>query len=97
MGVLVAFLRILAVLARQFRLVIGNTAAVAVVGFVVDDDDVLLVAQFAAHPANHLVRRFSKRAVAAVRQQALGQLAGLDPLAQQEGMEVGDDDLRLTQ
>ena len=69
------------------------------VGLVVDDDDVPLVAQAAADAADHLAFGFGEGRVAAAlaAQDVLGELAGLDLLAAQEGVEVGDDDLGLAQ
>ena len=68
------------------------------VGLVVDDDDVLLVAQLAADAAHHLVGGLGEGArLAAAAEDALGQLAGGDFLAELEGVEVGDQDLGLAQ
>ena len=47
---------------RQRSDFVGRLAAVAVVGLVVDDDDVLLVAEVAADAAHHLVGRLGERA-----------------------------------
>ncbi len=74
----------------------SRLAPVAVVRLVVEDDDVLLVAaELAADAAHHLVGRLGERARVAVGQDRLRQPAGGRALAQQEGVEVGDDDLRL--
>src|SRR5665648_1300593 len=69
---------------------------VAVVRLVVDHHDVPLVAELAAHAADHLVGGLGEGALrggVAAGQQALGQPAGRDLLAQQEGVKVGDHDL----
>ena len=94
-GFFVALLGFVALVAgERFVLAVG-LAAVAVVGLVVDDDDVLLGAQLAADAAHHLVGRFGERAWLPVGEDRLGELAGGDLLAQLEGVEVGDDDLGL--
>ena len=68
------------------------------VGFVVEDDDVLLAAQLAADAAHHLVGRLGERARLALRSRiALVSLPASPRLAQQEGVEVGDDDLGLAE
>ena len=76
-GFLLALLGFLAIVAgERFGLVRFGLAAVAVVGLVVDDDDVLLGAQLAADAADHLVGRFGEDAGHALGEDRLGQLAG---------------------
>ena len=70
-----------------------RATAVAVVGLVVEHDDVALVAQRAQHPAHHLVGRLGEHAWLLAGER-LGELRRLDLLPQLEGVEVGDDDLR---
>ncbi len=68
------------------------------VGLVVEDDDLLLGAQLAADAAHHLVGRLGERA--RLRPSAridLVSLRGVAPLAQQEGVVVGDDDAGLAE
>ena len=60
-GLFVALLGFDAVVAGELLVLAVGLAAVAVVGLVVDDDDVLLVAQLAADAAHHLVGRFGER------------------------------------
>ncbi len=67
------------------------------VGFVVDDDDVLLGAQLAADAADHLIGRLGEDAGRALGEDSLGDLAGADLLAKLEGVKVGDDDPGLAE
>src|SRR5208282_3173422 len=69
---------------------------VAVVGLVVDDDDVLLVAQLAAHPADHLVGRLGKPVGLTLCQNRFGELACGHLLARQKRMVVGYQNLGLS-
>ena len=88
-GFLVPLLGLGAILALEcFGLAVG-LAAVAMVGLVVDDDDVPLVAELAANTVDHL----GGALVEVGAENLLGQLVGLDQLAGLEGMEVGDQDL----
>ena len=67
-------------------------------GLVVDDDDVLLVAQVAADAPHHLVRRLGEGARSApLARMSLVSLPAAYALAQLEGVEVGDDDLGLAE
>jgi len=71
--------------------------SIAVVGLVADDDDVLLVAEFAACTPDHLVRCFERAPVLVPSHDALGGFAGLDLLAELKAVEVRDDDAGLVQ
>ena len=92
-----ALLGLVALLARERLVFAVGLAPVAVMGLVVDDDDVPLAAQFAADAVHHLVGRLGERTRLTVGQNLLGQLAGVDRLAQLEGVVVGDDDLGLAE
>ena len=95
-GLFFALLGFLALVAGELHVLAVRLAAVAVVRLVVDDDDVLLVAQLAADAADHLVGRLrERRSISPLRQNRFGELAGGHLLAQQEGVEVGDQDLGL--
>ena len=82
---------LLAVVAGELHVLAVRLAPVAVVGLVVEDDDVLLVAQFPTDAADHLVRRFGERAVVSLGENRLRELSGRDLLAQFEGVEVRDE------
>ena len=94
-GLLVALLGFVALVAAERFLFAVGLAAVAVMGFVVEDDDVLLVAQFAADAADHLIGRFGERTRLPVGENRLGELAGGDCFAQLEGVVVRDEDFGL--
>ena len=94
-GLFVALLGFLAVVAGERFILAVGFAAVAVMGFVVEDDDVFLGAQLATDAAHHLVGRFGERTWLPFGQNRLRELAGGDLLAQLEGVEVGDDDFGL--
>ena len=64
-------------------------------GFVVENDDVLLTAQLAADAADHLVRRFDERTRIASREDRLGESGRVAALVRQERVVVRDDDPRL--
>jgi hypothetical protein len=64
---------------------------------VIDDDDVLLVAELAADAPHHLVGRLGERAVPIARENLLSERGAVGMLAGQKGVVVGDDDLRLLQ
>jgi hypothetical protein len=53
-GLFFAFLRFLALVAGEFLILAIGLAAIAVMGLVVEHDDVLLGAQFTADAADHL-------------------------------------------
>jgi hypothetical protein len=65
--------------------------------FVVDDDDVLLALQIAAHAPHHVAGRFAERVVLSLCQDALGQPRGIPALAQQKGVVIGDGDRSVPQ
>ena len=65
-----------------------RVAPVAVVGLVVEDHDVLLVAEFPAYASDHLVRRFGERPVVSFSENRLRELSGRDRLAEFESVEV---------
>ena len=96
-GFLVAGLRLARLLPVIFSFACGRLAAVAVVRLVVDDHDLAVLAQVAADAVHHLVGRFGERAGRVGGEDALGQPARVALLAQLEGVEVGDDDLRRAQ
>ena len=68
-----------------FRLAVG-LAPVAVMGLVVDDDDVPLAAKLPANTVDHL----GGGLVEVGAKNLLGQLVGLDQLADLEHVEVGE-------
>ncbi len=78
---------------RQQRLLLGlGRALVAVVGLVVEDDDVALVAKRPADAADHLFGRFLEGVGVAVRpgEHLLRKRGCLERVVAQEGVEVGD-------
>ena len=91
-GILVLALSLLPFISPQHDIVITGLAAVAMVGLVVNNDDILLGTQVAADPPYHLIGGFSKEAWPILPQDALGQFTGIDLFPQFEGMEVGDQD-----
>jgi hypothetical protein len=66
-------------------------------GFVVDDEDVLLVAEVAADTANHLIGGLGKGIRVAAGEDRLGELRRLNLLAQAECVEVRDQNLGLAE
>ncbi len=68
---------------------------VAVMGLVVEDDDVLRIPELAADPTDHLGRCLAEALVVGVahRQDLLRQARGLDLVVAQEGVEVRDQDV----
>ena len=88
-GFLVPLLGFGAIFALERLVLAVGLAAVAVMGLVVDDDDVLLAAEFPADAVDHLGRGL----VEVGAENLLGQLVGLDQLPDLEGVEVGDEDL----
>ena len=89
-GFLVPLLGFGAIFALERLGLAVGLAAVAVMGLVVDDDDVPLAAEFPADAVDHLGRGL----VEVGAENLLGQLVRLDQLADLEGVEVGDEDLR---
>ena len=91
LGVLLGFVPLVPsgnVLVRRSRFL-----AVTVVGFVVQDEDVLHAHQFPAGPLKHLPFGFRRGDVLAVAlQQRTGTLCQLRALPAKEGVVVGDDD-----
>ena len=83
--------------ARHLLLRLGRLAPVAVVRLVVDDHDLAVLAQVVADAVHHLVGRLGERAGRVGGQHPLGQPARVALLAELEGVEVGDDDLRRAQ
>ena len=69
-GLFVALLGFDAFIAGERFILAVGFAAVAVMGFVVEDDDVLLGAQLAADAADHLVGSFGERARLPVRRES---------------------------
>ena len=65
------------------------------VGFVIDDDDVLLAAELTADPTYHFIGALGEWTVAAICQNRLCQFAGCNRLSLLERMEIGDEDARL--
>ena len=96
-GFFFALFGFLALVAGQFFFVLFHLAAVAVMGFIVDDNDILLVAQFPADPSHHLVGRFGEGTAVLLFQNILGQFPGCHAFALLESLEVGDDHLGLAQ
>ena len=79
---------------QVFVVLVARLLAVAVVGFVVEDEDVLQAHQVGHHPLEHLAFGFERvQRLAATLEQRAAALGELDPLAQLEGVVVGDDDL----
>jgi len=67
--------------------------AVTMMGFVIDDDNILLIAEFAANSPDHLIGGFEKDAIALVLfQDGFCQFADLDLFPLHKSVEVGDDD-----
>ena len=94
---LVVLLGLVLVLALQVLLVAGiGLLAVAVVRLVVEDDDALHAHQLGHDALEHLSLALERvQRLAAALQQRAPNLGDLHPLAQLEGVIVGDDDLRL--
>ncbi|MCK7505700.1 MAG: hypothetical protein MZV70_17555 [Desulfobacterales bacterium] len=67
-------------------------------GFIIDDDDILLVAQLTADTPHHLVGCFGEWAVSIVLfEQLFGQFASRHLFAQLESMEIRNDEFCLVQ
>ena len=64
---------------------------------VVDDDDVLLAGEIAAHPPDDLIGRFNEGARLAAGQDRLGQPRRVAAFVREEGVIVGDQDARLAE
>ena len=73
------FLRFFTFIAGELLFDAVGFAAVAVVGFVIDNDDILFSAQLPADPAHHLLRGFGERAGLPCRQDSLGQACPRPP------------------
>lgn len=65
--------------------------------FIINDNDILFVAQFSADAAYHFVWRFGERIGLAALQQALRESARGDSLSWFESMKIGDDDFGAIQ
>ena len=96
-SLLVALLGFNAIIVGQLFIFAVGFAALAVMGFVVTDDDVLLGSQLAAHAANHLAGSLGERTRLPIGEVRLRDLSGGDPLSLLEGVVVGGDDLGLSE
>src|SRR5208337_4107786 len=88
-GFLVPLLGFGAIFALERLGLAVGLAPVAVMGLVVDDDDVPLAVELPANTVDHL----GGALVEVGAENLLGQLVGLDQLADLERVEVGDEDL----
>jgi hypothetical protein len=91
-GLFRSLLGFLAVVAGQLSILGVGLAAIAMMGLVIDDDDVFLVAKLPANPTDHLVGRFQEGR-SPIRQDGLGHLPDRGLLPKPEGVEVGDRNL----
>ena len=95
-GGLVVLLGLLPLVALEVLVVlVGRLLAVAVVRLVVEDEDVLHAHQVGHDALEHLAFGLERvELLAAALEQRAAALRELDPLAELEGVVVGDDDLR---
>src|ERR1019366_6761198 len=91
-GLLGAFLGLPSFVAGQLLALRVGLAAIAMVCFVVDGDDVFLVAETATDAADHFVGRFGESPRAGAAEDLLGQFGGGLFFARQKGVVVGDQD-----
>jgi hypothetical protein len=91
-GLPIALFRFPPLVTRQLLLVAVRFAAVAVMGLVVQHDDVLLAAELPADPADHLTLGFGEGRFLALLQDRFRELAGRDLFAAKKGVVVGDQD-----
>ena len=89
-GLFLPLLRFLSIVTGQFFSRAVGLPPVAVVGFIVQDHEILLVSEFAAHATHHLIGRLGKAAGAASGEDRFRDLTGGDRLAKLKRMEVGD-------